>query len=241
MEFVQSVRKHMTEKRLAAIRFTFEFLDRERRGQLDAGWMLGNYCAGMHPHVRTRVKTEEQIRGEFERAIGRWAEGGVVSEQNFLEYYADVNACIPHEREEYFIDIVLQCWSIKENKFYISEQRIDDLELLFYEKIRQKTTDATDEGTTFKRFCKYYDIEDKKLIDLVAFRSVLEKVGCCFKEAEIVALFNRRDLGRRGYLNYEDYSAVFLRIGSGRKLNPNPVFDMAARTGGASSTHGMTK
>jgi hypothetical protein len=52
----------MTEKRLAAIRFTFEFLDREKKGFLDSQWVLDNYAAEVHPHVRTRTKTAEQIK-----------------------------------------------------------------------------------------------------------------------------------------------------------------------------------
>jgi hypothetical protein len=84
----------------------------------------------------------------------------------------------------------LRCWSLRENKFYISER-----DALVHAVGRGQEASGT----------------------------------CCprwaaIKEEEIAAMSNRRDLARKGYINYEDYVEVFFRLGSGRKLNPNPVF-----------------
>lgn len=38
--------------------------------------------------------------------------GGVVSEEDFIQYYADVNACLPAEKDDYFVDMVLKTWNL---------------------------------------------------------------------------------------------------------------------------------
>jgi hypothetical protein len=44
--------------------------------------------------------------------MGKRQQGGSISEQAFIEYYADVNACLPAEKDDYFVDMVLKTWGI---------------------------------------------------------------------------------------------------------------------------------
>lgn len=61
-----------------------------------------------HPRVRTREKTKDQVLQEFLSAIlKKSTDGATITESQFLEYYADVNATLPHEKEEYFVDVTL--------------------------------------------------------------------------------------------------------------------------------------
>lgn len=53
-----------------------------------------------------------------------------------MEYYADINATLPKEKEEYFVDIILSTWGITSSADYVSLERLNDLELILYEKIR---------------------------------------------------------------------------------------------------------
>jgi len=41
-----------------------------------------------------------------------------------LEYYADVNATLPDEREEYFVDILENTWGFKATSDYVAPKRI---------------------------------------------------------------------------------------------------------------------
>jgi len=49
---------------------------------------------------------------EFSNGLRSRVGAGVVSEDAWVEYYADVNACLPAEKDEYFIDIALSSWGI---------------------------------------------------------------------------------------------------------------------------------
>lgn len=96
--------------------------------------------------------------------------GNTINETEFLEYYADVNATLPHEKEEYFVEIILNTWGITSSVDYVSPERLADLEIILYEKIRQKTFTKEDEGKTVYRAFKYFDMAEKGVIDISQFR-----------------------------------------------------------------------
>ena len=64
--------------------------------------------------VRSRQKTSDQVRDEFERSIVKKSSDGVnITEAEFLEYYADVTATLPEEKEEFFSDVINFIYYIK--------------------------------------------------------------------------------------------------------------------------------
>lgn len=87
--------------------------------------------------MRTRHKTAQEVRNEFANAITKKSRDGVtISASEFLEYYADVNATLPKEKEDYFVDILLTTWGITSSANYVSAERLADLKVILYEKIR---------------------------------------------------------------------------------------------------------
>ena len=38
--------------------------------------------------------------------------GGAITQGTFIEYYADVNATMPAEKDDYFVDLVLKTWNL---------------------------------------------------------------------------------------------------------------------------------
>lgn len=68
--------------------------------------------------------------------MGVRAQGGQITEAAFLEYYADVNATLPAEKDDYFVDVVLKTWGIANNVAQVSEQRVTELENIIFEKVR---------------------------------------------------------------------------------------------------------
>jgi len=155
------------------------------------------------------------------------SDGEHITEDEFLSYYADVNATMPSEKEEYFSDLVIKTWGITTSESYVSPERMNDLQIILYEKIRQKTDDHNDEGKTIKKAFKYFDLEDKGVINLQQFTKALEKFGCVFSKYEILALFRKYDKDNSGKLCYDEFSNLFASIGSGTNPNVNPVFELA--------------
>ncbi len=119
---------------------------------------------------------------------------------------------------------MLKTWGLSGGAFNVSAQKIDELEIIIFEKIRQKTHGAEDEGRTVKRIFKHFDLDGYGTIEPNEFKKALETIGCVFKDCELEALFRKFDANGNGKLDYEEFSSFFARMGSGNNPNVNPVF-----------------
>lgn len=81
-----------------------------------------------------------------------------MTEANFIDYYADINATLPAEKDDYFVDLVLKSWGL-DAKTTVNAQRLDELQTVIFEKIRQKTHGIEDEGRTVKKIFKHFDLD----------------------------------------------------------------------------------
>ncbi len=174
--------------------------------------------------MRTREKKIETVRANFVEGLGARSPNGVVSEQSFIEYYADINACLPAEKDDYFIDLVLKTWGLNNAAVSVSDQRLKELQTIIFEKVRQKTHGADDEGKTVRKMFHHFDLDGYGTIEPNEFRKALETIGCVFKDHEMDAIFRKYDKDGNGKLDYEEFAAYFAQMGSGNNPNVNPVF-----------------
>jgi len=101
------------------------------------------------------------------------------------------------------------------------------MEDIIFEKIRQKTHGADDEGKTVRKIFTHFDLDGFGTIEPNEFRKALETIGCLFKDHEMDALFRKYDANGNGKLDYEEFSSFFARKGSGNNPNVNPVFGIS--------------
>ncbi len=214
----------MNGKRLAVVKHAWQSLDEYSEGRISWGKLQTAYQVEAHPRVRTREKKAEQVRAEFINAMGSRQQGGFIFEQSFIEYYADINATLPAEKDDYFVETVLKTWGLTQNQVAVSSDRITQLENIIFEKIRQRTHGAEDEGRTIKKIFKHFDLDGFGTIELGEFKKALETLGCVFKSAELDALFNKFDSNANGKVDYEEFAKVIAKMGSGNNPNVNPVF-----------------
>lgn len=59
----------MSERRLALVKHAFHFLDVDGARILPLSLLNKSFKAEAHPRVRSRQKTAQQVRQEFERSI----------------------------------------------------------------------------------------------------------------------------------------------------------------------------
>ena len=222
----------MNEKRLAVVKHAWQCLDEIGEGRIAWGKLQTAFTVEEHPRVKTREKKSEVVRTEFFETLGKRQQDGFVSEQGFIEYYADVNACLPTEKDDYFVEMVLKTWGLSTSKTYVTPERIDQIEGIIFEKVRQRTHGANDEGKTVKKIFKHFDIEGYGTIQLSQFKKALETLGCVFNEVEIETLFRRYDANCNGKLDYEEFASAYARRGSGNNPNVNPVFGITREAPG---------
>lgn len=114
----------MVEKRLAVVKHAWQFLDKQGYGKVQMGQLMKLYNAQAHPRVLTREKKQETVYNDFEECLGARSQGGFISEQAFIEYYADINATLPAEKDDYFVDLTLKTWGLNNDKALVSPQRV---------------------------------------------------------------------------------------------------------------------
>lgn len=215
----------MNEKRLAVVKHAWNSLDESRTGKISWGKLQTAYRADEHPRVKTREKKSEAVRAEYLDTMGKRQQGGFVTEEGFIQYYADVNATLPAEKDDYFVELVLKTWDLSSSKSSsVTAERLTELEDIVFEKIRQRTHGADDEGKTAKKIFKHFDLEGFGTIQPAQFKKALETLGCVFTENEIEALFRRFDANGNGKVDYIEFASFVARKGSGNNPNVNPVF-----------------
>jgi Ca2+-binding EF-hand superfamily protein len=121
---------------------------------------------------------------------------------------------------------VLKTWGLNTNKASVAPQRLQEIEDIIFEKVRQRTHGADDEGKTVRKIFKHFDLDGFGTIEPEEFRKALETLGCVFKDFEMDALFRKYDANENGKLDYEEFASFFAKKGSGNNPNVNPVFGL---------------
>jgi len=110
-EFIAGVRDPMSDKRVALVRKAFNILDKDGSGVVDMGEISSMYDASRHPDVVAKRKTPAQVLREFLDTFDVGGEkDGQVTEEEFINYYANISASI--DSEEYFELMIRNAWHI---------------------------------------------------------------------------------------------------------------------------------
>lgn len=98
--------------------------------------IVSSFNAPAHPRVASREKRAENVMASFVELMSEKATNGQVSEEAFCDFYADVNACLPVERESYFIDAVLKVWNLQGTAVTVQANRLQEIEDNVFESVR---------------------------------------------------------------------------------------------------------
>lgn len=222
-EFVNVLKDDMTDGRIAIVKRAWQQLS-GGAGEVPFEELVAKFNAPAHPRVTSREKKAETVMSDFVTLMGEKAPQGTVSEEAFISYYSDCNAVLPADRESYFIDVILKTWGLTGGAEAVSGGRVQEIEDVIFEKIRQRTHGADDEGKTMRKVFKHFDLDGFGTIDFGEFKKALETIGCLFKDFEMRAVFDKFDKDGNNKLDYEEFSNGFAIRGSGNNPNVNPVF-----------------
>lgn len=184
------------------------------------------YNANEHPRVKTREKSAKCVHDEFCRAIlAKSEDGQSVDRSGWLGYYADVNACLPNEREDHFLDIIKNTWGLAGvlQTRQIRSSRLVGQEKILFEKIRQRTVGTDNEGKTLKKKFMYVDTYDEGVVDCKQFKQAMVELGSEFTDTEITAMFNMYS-NNQPRLSYNDMCDYFKDLGLQAQSNLNPAY-----------------
>lgn len=184
------------------------------------------FRASEHPRTTSREKTADVVAAEFRAGMSKYVEGGHVTCDAFCNYYLDFNCVLPWEKDSYFAQAVNKSWGLSADTSAVSAQRVAQLESIVFEKIRQRTHGADDEGKTVKRFFKHFDLKGYGTIGAAEFKQAMEALGCVFNTNELAAIFRKYDTNSSGKLDFEEFAGMMALRGTGNNPNVNPVFGL---------------
>lgn len=190
------------------------------------GDLHAKFRAAAHPRATSREKTAGQVEQEFCAGIESYVKDGQVDCEGFCNFYLDFNCVLPWEKDTYFSQAVTESWGLCADKSAVPAARLAELESVIFEKIRQRTHGADDEGKTVKRFFKHFDLHGRGVINAAEFKNALESIGCTFKANELNAIFSKYDTNASGYLDFEEFAGMYALRGTGNNPNVNPVFGL---------------
>jgi Ca2+-binding EF-hand superfamily protein len=109
-EFIRGVRGKLNERRTNLIGLAFDKLDKTGNGVVELNDLQGVYNGSMHPDVMSGEKTEDQVLSEFMEQWDTLEQDGVVTFEEFCDYYKDVSCSI--DDDDYFELMIRNAWKI---------------------------------------------------------------------------------------------------------------------------------
>jgi len=109
-EFLVGIRGEMNARRKACIRMAFNVLDSDRSGYVTVEEIADIYDVSQNPEVISGKRTTKEALIEF---MSQWEDGekdGVVTYEEFENYYKDISASI--DEDDYFELMIRNAWRI---------------------------------------------------------------------------------------------------------------------------------
>jgi len=109
-EFLRYMKGDINKFREGLIRLAYEKLDINKDGSVTLDDIARIYDASHHPDLLSGKKTEEEIYREFMSQWDTEVADGIVTFDEFMEYFKDVSASI--DSDEYFEVMMKNAWKI---------------------------------------------------------------------------------------------------------------------------------
>ena len=109
-EFLVGIRGQLNAKRQAIVDKAFLKFDKDGSGQIDRNDLHGIYDVSMHPKFQNGEMTEEEIFGEFLSNFGDKNGDGLISREEWNEYYAAISSNI--DNDDHFVLLMRNAWKL---------------------------------------------------------------------------------------------------------------------------------
>lgn len=98
-EMIRMLRGSLNDRRLRAVNAVFSRLDRLNRGSLELQALERAYHAHNHPAVKSGATSADGIATEFSNAWSTQKKSGLISREEFVDYYTEAGAHIASDDE----------------------------------------------------------------------------------------------------------------------------------------------
>mmetsp|Transcript_19918 Transcript_19918/g.27651 ORF Transcript_19918/g.27651 Transcript_19918/m.27651 type:complete len:520 (-) Transcript_19918:174-1733(-) len=113
-DFLYAIRGELNEKRKEFVLMAFDRMDKTGDGKIDFEDLKSRYNVKHHPEVQNGKQTEREALAKWLAVFEGHEKDGVVTKEEFLDYYAHVSASIDDDR--YFELMIRNAWHISGGK-----------------------------------------------------------------------------------------------------------------------------
>ena len=109
-EFIRAVRGDLNQRRQEMVMMAYDVLDKSGDGLVTIEDIMSIYDASFHPDFASGRKTKEEVLREFMQIWETHRKDGIVTKEEFIDYYKDVSASI--DNDDYFELMIRNAWHI---------------------------------------------------------------------------------------------------------------------------------
>ena len=109
-EFLVGIRGQLNERRKDIVLKAFLKFDKDVSGGITIDDLQGVYKVDMHPKFQSGEMTEEEIFSEFLQNFGDKNHDGLITKEEWLEYYGAVSSNI--DNDDHFILLMRNAWQL---------------------------------------------------------------------------------------------------------------------------------
>jgi len=212
-EYLRGIRGKISKTRKAIVNRIFANMDADGSGELTIDDMRLVYSAKNNPDVKSGKKTEEQVLREFLQTFegdGGEKGDGVVSRQEFLDYYTGVSSNI--DSDDYFLMLICNVWSFP----YAPLAKVQGLIKMLQTKTKTIVKgNESEERTLIKQF-RVIDSDNSGEVEMQEFKNCMVNLGILSPAADkddntaIELLFILFDEDASGALSYKEFANAVL-------------------------------
>lgn len=109
-EMLRGIRGKLNKRRRGLILQAYDVLDKDSSGLVTIEDVAAIYDTSKHPEVMEGAKTPEEVLREFMAQWDGTEKDGIITKEEFLDYYKDVSASI--DTDDYFELMIRNAWHI---------------------------------------------------------------------------------------------------------------------------------
>ena len=152
-------------------------------------------------------RTKEQILIEFE-AHFLDSNRLVVSKADFIEYYEEINLCIPSDQA--FVELIERSWGLAENQKTEKDkeiilEKLDSLKKALLGKIK-----GMPNYDNIMKLFHSFDIVASFSLTFDEFANTLKRLHICMDEKYMGVLFKKIDGNNSGFIEFQEFYEFLL-------------------------------
>ena len=204
-EFLRGLRDELTPRRENMVWRAFNLMDRDGSGQIEAKDIAHLYDVSQHREFIEGSKTKDEILDDFLNSFDgcRGNNDGVVSKDEWLEYYTDLSVSIPSD--DYFVQMMESTWNICEDEDDSTYHHKINQYVDYVHSQLQNLTGGSKDQNLIRKIFDDFDLNQNEMITIDEFANMVAKLEIAVERKYLRGIFREIDLDKSGAIEFHEF------------------------------------